>query len=50
MNKIVLLIIFYLKKGAGKGEEGQDEVKMLLNCLHPNERCNKYADEHFLLI
>ena len=38
MNKIDLLFVFILKKGAGKARRELDEAKVLPNCLHPNER------------
>lgn len=42
---------FYFKKGAGKREEKVVEVKLLLNCLHPNKRnYNKRSDEILFLI
>lgn len=40
----------YFKKGAGKREKKVVERKLLLNCLHPNERnYNKRSDEILLL-
>ena len=42
---------FYLKKGAGKREKKVVERKLLLNCLHPNERnYNKRSDKMLFLI
>lgn len=38
MNKINLLFVFILKKGAGREKEEVTEAKMLSVCLHPNER------------
>ena len=46
MNKIDLLFVFILKKGAGKGRGELDEARALLICLHPNERkSNKWTNE-----